>query len=58
MYERRKVNEETWLPARVTWTGSARLFLVKQERVSGVSEFSNYRKFTVGTSTTYGVSPR
>ena len=58
MYERRKVNDDTWLPARVTWTGSARLFLVKQERVSGVSEFSNYRKFTVGTSTTYGVSPR
>ena len=47
-----------WLPARVTWTGSARLFLVKQERVSGVSEFSNYRKFTVGTSTTYGTPPR
>jgi hypothetical protein len=58
MYERRKINEEIWLPARVTWTGSARLFLVKQERVSGVSEFSNYRKFTVGTSTTYGVPPR
>ena len=58
MYERRKVNDETWLPARVTWTGSARLLLVKQERVSGVSEFSNYRKFTVGTSTTYGASPR
>jgi hypothetical protein len=58
MYERRKVNEEIWLPARVTWSGSARLFLVKQERVSGVSEFSSYRKFTVGTSTTYGVSPR
>jgi hypothetical protein len=58
MYERRKVNEEIWLPARVTWAGSARLFLVKQERVSGVSEFSSYRKFTVGTSTTYGVSSR
>lgn len=58
MYERRKINDETWLPARVTWSGSARLFLVKQERVSGVSEFSNYRKFTVGTSTTYGALPR
>jgi hypothetical protein len=58
MYERRKINEEIWLPARVTWAGSARLFLVKRERVSGVSDFSNYRKFTVGTSTTYGVSPR
>jgi len=58
MYERRKINDEIWLPARVTWTGSARLFLVKQERMSGVSEFSNYRKFTVGTSTTYGAPPR
>ncbi len=57
-YQRRKVNNETWLPEKVTWTGSARVLLVKQLRRQGVAEFSGYRKFTVDTSTTYaGVSP-
>jgi len=51
-YERRKVNDEVWLPARVTWTGSGRLFLVRRLRLRGVSDYSNYRKFTVETTTT------
>ena len=51
-YERRKVNNEAWLPAEVTWTASARVALVRRLRLRGVSEFSNYRKFTVDTSTT------
>jgi hypothetical protein len=52
-YERRKVNNEAWLPAEVTWTASARVALVRRLRLRGVSEFSNYRKFTVDTSTSY-----
>lgn len=57
-YQRRKVNNEMWLPEKVTWTGSARVLLVKQLRRQGVAEFSGYRKFTVDTSTTYtGVGP-
>ena len=52
-YERRKVNDEVWLPAQVTWTATARVLLVKQLRLRGISEFSGYRKFTVDTSTTY-----
>jgi hypothetical protein len=52
-YERRKVNSEAWLPAEVTWTASARVALLRRLRLRGVSEFSNYRKFTVDTSTTY-----
>jgi len=52
-YERRKVNNEAWLPAEVTWTASARVALLRRLRLRGVSEFSNYRKFTVDTSTTY-----
>jgi hypothetical protein len=56
-YQRRRVNEEVWLPAEVTWTASARVMLFKQLRLRGVAEFSNYRKFTVDTSTTYA-SPR
>jgi hypothetical protein len=52
-YLRRKVNDAAWLPAEVTWTGSARVLLFKQLRQRGVARFSDYRKFTVDTSTTY-----
>jgi hypothetical protein len=53
MYQRRKVNEEVWLPAQVTWTASARVMLVRRLRLRGVADFSGYRKFTVDTATTY-----
>lgn len=46
-YERRKVNNEVWLPAKVTWTASGRVLLVRRLRLRGISEFSGYRKFTV-----------
>ena len=52
-FQRRTVNDEVWLPAEVTWTASARVMLLRRLRLRGVSEFSNYRKFTVDTSTTY-----
>ncbi len=48
-FERRKVNNEVWLPARATWTGSGRVLLLRRLRLRGVSEFSAYRKFTVDT---------
>jgi hypothetical protein len=48
-FERRKVNNEAWLPARVTWTASGRVLLVRRLRLRGVSEFSGYRKFSVET---------
>jgi hypothetical protein len=56
-YQRRKVNNEVWLPERVTWTASAKVLLVKSLRLRGVAEFSNYRKFTVDTSTSYARPP-
>ena len=49
-YERRKVNNEVWLPAKVTWTASGRVLLLRRLRLRGISEFSGYRKFTVDTS--------
>jgi hypothetical protein len=52
-YQRRKVNDEVWLPAQVTWTATARVLLVKSLHVRGIADFSGYRKFTVDTSTTY-----
>jgi hypothetical protein len=53
-FERRKVNNEAWLPAKVTWTASGRLLLLRRLRIRGVSEFSGYKKFTVDTSDTFG----
>ena len=50
---RTKVNDEVWLPSRVSYSGSARVGLVAVLRRSGLSEFSGYRKFSVDTSTTY-----
>ncbi|MCC7124922.1 MAG: hypothetical protein IT178_08740 [Acidobacteria bacterium] len=45
--ERRKVDGDVWLPARASYTASARVMLVRMMRVGGTSEFSNYRKFNV-----------
>jgi len=56
-FMRTKVNDEVWLPSRVSYSGSARVGLVAVLRRSGVSEFSGYRKFSVDTSTTYQSSP-
>jgi hypothetical protein len=56
-YQRRRVNNEIWLPAQVTWTASARVLLVKPMRLRGSAEYSGYRKFTVDTSTTYASPP-
>ena len=49
-FTRRKVNGEAWLPARVEYEVSARVLLLKRFRQGGVTEFSNYRKFTVDTA--------
>jgi hypothetical protein len=50
---RRKVNGAVWLPAAVSDSGAVRAGLVRMLRRSGTSEFSDYRKFTVGTAATY-----
>lgn len=56
-YQRRKVDGQTWLPAAVTWTASGRVLLLRRLRLRGVSEFSDYRRYTVDTRTTIG-TPR
>jgi hypothetical protein len=57
-FQRRKVNNEIWLPEQVTWAASARVLLLKNLRLRGVEEFSGYRKFSVDTSTTYATPPQ
>jgi len=52
-FVRRKINGEVWLPATSIYEGSARLGLVKILRQRGESEFSNYRKFTVDTESSF-----
>jgi hypothetical protein len=56
-FERRKINGEVWLPATAVYEGSARLGLVKIIRQRGESEFSNYRKFTVDTQSSFVPPP-
>jgi hypothetical protein len=53
IFERRKINDEIWLPAVAHFTGSARLLLVKGISVDIVSEYSDYRKFSVESSVDY-----
>lgn len=48
---RRKVNDEIWLPAEARFVGQARFLLVKGVRLDELSEYSDYRKFSVATET-------
>jgi hypothetical protein len=52
-FERRKVNGEVWLPATASYSFKARVALVKMLRRDATLEFSNYRKFTVDTSSSF-----
>jgi len=51
-FERRKVNDEAWMPAAAHYSISGRIGLVAVMRRGASVEFSNYRKFSVDTSTT------
>jgi hypothetical protein len=51
-FERRKVNDEVWLPARMTYQGGGRVLLLRKMRLAGSSDFFDYRRFSVVTETT------
>ncbi len=53
-FERRKVNNEVWLPAEARFNGSGRA-LVRRFQIDTVVEFSDYRKFSVETDTTFAM---
>ncbi len=55
-FQRRRVNNEIWLPAQARFAGSARLFLLKGLRLESISEFSDYRKFTVSSTVSFPAS--
>lgn len=52
-FERRKVNGEVWLPATASYSFNARVALLKMLRRDATLEFSNYKKYTVDTSSTF-----
>src|SRR5262249_6195201 len=54
-FERRKVNGESWLPARATYTVSARVGLLAVFRRGGTIDYSDYKKFGVASS--YRIAP-
>jgi hypothetical protein len=53
MFQRRLVNNEIWLPATAHFTGNARLMVFKGLRVDDTVEYSDYKKFSVETNTTF-----
>ena len=52
-FQRRKLNDEIWLPAEARFTGTGRLLLLKGVRINATSEFSDYLKFSVETRIQY-----
>jgi hypothetical protein len=54
-FQRRLVNNEIWLPAEARFTGSARLLLLKGLRMDGAIQYSDYKKFSVGTDTSFSL---
>jgi hypothetical protein len=52
-FTRRKVNGEIWLPSEARFAGNARLLIFKALRIDATSEYSDYKKFSVGTSEVY-----
>lgn len=48
--ERRRVNNEIWLPSRARFTGAAKALFFVLGRIDVQSEYGDYKKFSVSTS--------
>ncbi len=55
---RRKINDEIWLPSEARFIGQARLLLVKGLNIDALSEYSDYRKFSVATEASVKPDPQ
>ena len=49
IFERRKINNEIWLPIRVDAVLNGRLFLLKGLNLHQLTEYSDHKKYTVDT---------
>ncbi|PYS37363.1 MAG: hypothetical protein DMG14_21555, partial [Acidobacteria bacterium] len=47
--ERRKINNEVWLPSRLEVFGDVRLAMLKGLKVREITEYSDHKKFNVET---------
>jgi len=45
MYERTRMNDEIWLPKRLTYTFDARVALFKGYNIDGEQTYRDYKKF-------------
>jgi hypothetical protein len=57
-FARRKVNNEVWLPAEARMEASGRTLLFRSFNIDTVTTFSDYKKWSVDTSVTYGIPPK
>jgi len=48
-FQRKKVNDEVWLPTEARFTGAAKAFLLFGARLDVHSTYGDYKKFSVGT---------
>lgn len=48
-FQRKKVNDEVWLPTEARFTGAAKAFFLFGARLDVHSTFGEYKKFSVGT---------
>lgn len=55
-FERKKINDEVWLPGRVVIELAGRTLLVRKFSVQAVTEFADYRKFAVATAEAYSAA--
>lgn len=56
-FTRRKVNNEVWLPAEARMEATGRALLFRTFKFDTITTYSDYRKWSVDTSITYGVPP-
>ena len=57
-FARRKVNNEVWLPAEARMEATGRTLLFRSFSFDTITTFSDYRKWSVDTSVTYGLPPK
>ena len=52
-FQRRKINNEIWLPSMSRLTGAGKVLFFKSLRIDQETIFSDYQKFSIETSTEY-----
>lgn len=57
VFQRRKVNEEIWLPAEASFSGRGRILVFKGFRFYATSRYYDHKKFTVDSSVAFPSEP-